>query len=87
MKLKIESTNRAYSETELMLKIDSLLSNLLKSNHFSYPKRCIKRTDEPNVVEIGDFATVKAEKLDNPKSYAKTLLNLTFGKNYSIVEV
>lgn len=87
MKLKImladiEET-QCVKNQELTI-IDNLLNSIFKSP-FVFPKRCIKRTNEINVVEIGDFAS-DSQKMLNPVNYAKTLINLTFGSNY-IIEV
>lgn len=90
MKLKISLAN--IEETQCMKEqelptIDRLLNSLLYNSYFEFPKACIKRTDEVNVVEVGDFATNSADKLLSPEVYGKTLLNLTFGVNYVIQEV
>lgn len=89
MKLKISLAE--FEETVCMkdqevTNIDKLLTDLL-SKQFKFPKFCIKRTDDPTVVEVGNFAAIKADELKNPVQYAKTLLNLTFGYNYDIMEV
>jgi hypothetical protein len=88
MKLKISLANLEEAQcmkSQEMLLIDKLLSSLFDS-YFQFPKKCIKRTDEVNVVEIGDFAN-DSEKMLSPVTYAKTLLNLTFGQNYKLEEV
>lgn len=84
MKLKIEINSKIFSEEEAIIHIDKALTNLLKEKPFKFQRNCIKRTDTPNIVEIGDFATCDSERLTNSELYAKTILNLTFGKNYTI---
>lgn len=86
MKLKIETINSPYKEEENLINMDKLLKELLEQKSFKFPKNCIKRTDVPNIVETGDFASADVDRLDKPELYARTLLNLTFGQNYSISE-
>lgn len=90
MKLKIslaEFEETVCMKDQELIKIDELLTGLLAKGPFKFPQRCIKRTSEPNIVEIGNFATCKSDELCLPEIYAKTLLNLTFGYNYVIEEI
>lgn len=89
MKLKISLANVEETQcvkNEESVIIDRLLSSLLDGKYL-FPKRCIRRTSEVNIVEIGDFEACDAKKLIQPEVYAKTLLNLTFGINYVLEEV
>ena len=87
MKLKIEMNSKIFSREDALVHIDKLLNDLLIQNPFKFQKRTIKRTDIPNIVEVGDFASCESDKLDNPVEYGRTLLNLTFGKNYTISKI
>jgi hypothetical protein len=90
MKLKISLANT--EETQCMknqesVLIDRLLNTILNDKKFEFPNACIKRTDELNIVEVGDFATNSSDQLEKPELYGIALLNLTFGLNYNIEEV